>query len=112
MKKNVRNELKNLGKEYFSPTTKKSVPAKALKPQSCTTCRFQCSTKVSEDVRSEISKSFYNADRTFERKRDFICRHIVVQPVSKRYSRSYKQNSRTYFLPVAGTLQRVCKQFF
>lgn len=111
-KKNVRKELKNLGKEYFSPTTKKSVPAKALRPHSCTTCRFECSKQVPEDVRSEISKSFYNADRTFERKRDFICRHIVVQPVSKIYSRSYKQNSKTYFLPVVGTLQRVCKQLF
>jgi hypothetical protein len=48
----------------------------------------------------------------YERKRDFICRHIEVQPVSKRYSGSYKQNSRTYYLPVHGSLQRVCKKFF
>ena len=48
----------------------------------------------------------------YERKRYFICRHIEVQPISKRYSGSYKQNSRTYYLPVHGSLQRVCKKVF
>jgi hypothetical protein len=44
--------------------------------------------------------------------RDFICKHIDVQPVSKRYSGSYKQNSKTYYLPEHGSLQRVCKKCF
>jgi len=49
---------------------------------------------------------------SYERKRDFICRHIVVQHISKRCTGSYKQNSRTYYLTVNGSLQRVCKTFF
>jgi hypothetical protein len=42
---------------------------------------------VPENIRLEIFNLFYDENMVYERKRDFICRHIEVQPVSKRYSK-------------------------
>lgn len=111
-KKRIRKHLRNVGKEYFSPTAKKQIAARSLKPHNCTRCRFNCADKVPENIRLEIFYLFYDENMVYERKRDFICRHIEVQPVSKRYSISYKRNSRTYYLPEHGSLQRVCKKLF
>ena len=51
---------------------------------------------------------------TYERKRDYICRCIEVTTTEKRKQnlRSYKQNSRAYFLPLHEERIRMCKQFF
>ena len=111
-KKNIRKQSRNMGKEYFSPHTKQMVKPKSLKPHNCLKCKFNCATKVPDNVRTEIFESFNEESMTYERKRDFICRHIVVTPVTDRYGKTYKQNSRTYYLPVNGINQRVCKQFF
>ena len=111
-RKNIRKENKNMGKSYISPANKKLVPAKCLKPMDCTACRYKCSTKVSQVTRQNIFDHYYSPQMTYERKRDFICRHIEVKPTSKRNLRTYKLNSRTYTLPVGDKLVRVCKQFF
>lgn len=111
-KKNIRKALRNTGKEYISPSTKKTVEAKFVKPSNCTNCRYKCAENVTESIRENLFESFYDQSMTYERKRDFICRHVLVKATSKRYAKTYKHNSRSYFLPVGNTLQRVCKQFF
>ena len=58
----------------------------------------------------KIFDHYYSKEMIYERKRDFICRHINVK--RNRNRKSYKQNSRTYLLPVGEELVRVCKQFF
>ena len=111
-KKNIRKENKSMGKSYISPGNKKTIPAKCLKPMDCSTCRYKCTTKVTQETRQKLFDHYYSPQMTYERKRDFICRHIEVKPTSKRNLRTYKLNSRTYMLPVDGRLVRVCKQFF
>ena len=111
-KKNIRKKLRNMGREYTSPSTKKIVKAKSVKPSNCINCRYKCDENVTESIRAKLFDSFYHESMTYERKRDFICRHVSVKPTSKRYAKTYKHNSRSYFLPVGNTLQRVCKQFF
>jgi hypothetical protein len=73
----------------FSPTAKKQIAARSLKPQNCTRCRFNCADKVPENIRLAIFNLFYDENMVYEMKRDFICKHIDVQPVSKRYSGSF-----------------------
>ena len=49
-KKSIHKHLRNVGKEYFSPTAKKQIAARSLKPHNCTRCKFNCADKVPENI--------------------------------------------------------------
>ena len=80
--------------EYFSPHTKQMVKPKSLKPHNCLKCKFNCATKVPDNVRTEIFESFYEESMTYERKR--IRQHIESFPVME--SHYQRKNTRRKFL--------------
>jgi hypothetical protein len=112
-KKTIRKQKRNTGQAYMSAAkSKKLVASKQVQPSNCRNCKNKCTETIKEETRQEIFNFYYNESMTFERKHDFICQHVELRPTSKRYGRSRKHESRSFYLPVGTGKIRVCKQFF
>jgi hypothetical protein len=95
-------------------TKMKEIKQKLPKPIDCTNCKFVCSLNISEDVRSEICKSFWQLG-DYRRQKDFILMNVKSEsPKRRRPTRETSENSKlrtnskSFFL----LNKRVCQSFF
>ena len=94
---------------------RKVVP-RMLKP--CTSCRFHCSLKISEECRAKLHSSFWKG--TFADRRHFLNKHVTEHPCKgQNHSRRIplglrsRRHSREYYLKDdESKFTRVCKTMF
>lgn len=118
-KRNTRKLAKNTGQAYVA-SNGKYVEAKRMKDNCGSTCRMECTRKISESSRLDNFKTYYSlADIAkqrrflFEHMKTFEPRHHKASP-SSRKSRNVQRN---YFLDVkhlngAVEMVQVCKLLF
>ena len=91
----------------------KTVPAKMVQPCNCTKCRYKCTEKFPDNVRTKIFTEFYElAD--YSRQKDYVVNHVVEIP-SKTMSKTankHREVARAFYLSYEGNRQRVCGNFF
>ena len=81
----------------------------------CTSCKLDCSTKFSEEKRSEIRHSFRSLD--FEDRRHWLNQHVLLLDVNRKKQSTVNPDKRNrtllYLLPSSdNTLTQVCKPMF
>jgi hypothetical protein len=92
----------------------KEIKLKSPKPIDCTNCKFVCSLNISEQIRTEICRSFWQLG-DYRRQKDFILMNVKSEsPKRRRPTREPslnskpRTNSKTFFL----LNNRVCQSFF
>lgn len=107
---------KDLGQEYTSTKTKKTMPAKCVKPRckgtACTKQQKLCES-ISDEQRQVIFESFH-ALGDLKLQREFLVRHIKCSEKKRSYTKgeSRRKNSNEYSLRVGEESKKVCKLFF
>jgi hypothetical protein len=98
------------GEAYVSTSTKKEVPAKAVRIKTCGSqnCPYKCSNVFQEEDRLNIHRSFW--DLSHQRRQDFYTTNI--KRFGPERSKHVKKNSYMYLLDLNGVAHRVCKEFF
>ena len=114
-KKSVRKRLRLSGQEYKSATGKIMEERKMRPP--CKSCRFKCTTMVSEENRKQIFNSFWSL-ASYERQKDFVC-SCVTEKKTRTYlddnnevKEKKRMVSRSFTLESEGQKYSVCKTFF
>lgn len=90
-----------------------AVPARHVKPKDCSKCPKKCSIKISEVVREQLNKDYWELD-SIQKKNQFIVNWVEESPKQARTTsdQSRREMSRWYYLPVSGKKTPVCKGFF
>ncbi|CAG9782066.1 unnamed protein product [Diatraea saccharalis] len=103
--------LKNSGQSYTGVRSKKVYPSKSIR-DSCN-CKKKCCEKFNEESRKAIFESYWRIG-DHEGQWQYILRYIIVNNI-KRMQIERKANrlqTITYFLPLNGSKEQVCKSFF
>ncbi|CAG9814709.1 unnamed protein product [Phaedon cochleariae] len=111
-KKSVAKMEKNLGNEYQNRTGK-IFPKKNVKFTDCSKCKLKCNSKINLQDLKNIHESYWKTG-SYERQRDFICKHVKISSVVRRRKDTNSTNSRrnnTYRYYFPGDNQ-VCKKTF
>lgn len=115
--KKIAHALRTEGKAYDSPVSKKSMPARYLRPR-CNPekCKSKQCKMVTDDQRQKIFDAFYGT-KSLQLQREFIVRHVATKDIKRK--RTSKENSRRtrtllYNLPIDnhGRVISVCKTIF
>jgi len=102
----------------YSPKTVQSMDCKGPllgafgpKPQDCTKCKHQCSTKVTEDVRLEIFTSYWAPGQD---QSEFVNNYVQEVPVKYQTLGHTSRRNRTmaYYLPCGEETVKVCRDMF
>ncbi|GFR64317.1 hypothetical protein ElyMa_003629300, partial [Elysia marginata] len=107
---------KDLGQEYTSTKTKKTMPAKCVKPRckgtACTKQQKLCES-ISDEQRQVLFESFH-ALGDLQLQRKFLVRHIKSCEKKRSYTKgeSRRNKSNEYSLGVGEESKKVCKLFF
>lgn len=115
-KSKLAKQQRNLGIQYTSPRTKKSIPARKIQEKcdsaACDRSGKKCSI-FTQEGRENLFKSFY-ALGDLQLQREFIARHCEVAEVKQRTTKTASRRNKTlqYFLFLNGEKIRVCKKFF
>lgn len=111
--RNVRQRLRNSGKEYTSRTGKK-MGKKTFQNRDCS-CKLQCMEHFSEAERRQSFDSFWEMGH-FARQQSFISGLVKKKPVERRRardsSRAPKECSYVYSLNNGSRSVHVCRRFF
>lgn len=87
-------------------------PSATLKPVNCTKCRFNRSTKIQEEARIILCKTYY-ALGDYNRQRDYLRQRISLEPVGNRHGCKKKRStSEVFIFHINDQIIRVCKKFF
>ncbi|XP_050506636.1 uncharacterized protein LOC126884617 [Diabrotica virgifera virgifera] len=111
-KTNVLKRLRHSGKNYATKT--KVVNAKSVKPTCGDKCRQKCTTKFTEEQRTQIFDAYYALPDALH-KRTFIAYSIEeIKPkyVYKSSNRPRKNNLKFFFKDCNNQKVRVCQKFF
>ena len=90
--------------------------AREIKPACKETCRMKCSTKISQEQRAQVFKSYWRlGDINIQRQYLVNCMK-EIQPmyrcIRQNRTRGPRGNNISYSFPIDGTQIRVCKTFF
>lgn len=111
-KKNISKKAANLGMEYVSSSTKKTVPARSMQRTCGPGCKFKCEEKISETARLSFFTEFWSIPE-HSRKYDFILRHVSEKFNKEREDQESKRNfTRTYTINERDKNIAVCKSMF
>ncbi|XP_071056028.1 uncharacterized protein [Onthophagus taurus] len=100
---NIRKSKREQGEEYVS-ARKKVVPAKSIKNlKDCSTCRFKCSTKISEEERADVFKSFYTLNK--------LAKNTFIVANCEQHEPDRRRNRRFFFTVNERKIQ-ICKKYF
>ena len=105
-KKEVKNSRPVLHSHIWETNCKKSI-----KPHHCK-CQNKCK-EFSNNDRKAIFHSYYSLG-SYERQRDYILQNITEKPCFKKTqgTKSNREKSYEYFLPMGNTKKPVCQKFF
>lgn len=107
-------KLRNSGEAYTSSSkSKKEMPKKELKPPCKDNCRIKCKTKISENERLELFKTYWSlGDLT--RQRDFLATNMLEINPTYQYKKegSNRKLNHAFYFEINGKRIRVCKEFF
>jgi hypothetical protein len=111
-KKNVRKRKHQAGESYLSVRGKIVGEKKVCNLKNClNNCKFQCSNFISNDLRAQIHKKFYELSQN--EKYHFISNTTERRLKKQKLSISDRKNfSFLYFLQNENVLLRVCKPFY
>lgn len=115
-KANVRKRHYASGKAYISKSGK-TVPFKSMKPACSMFCRMKCSTKISKQNRKEIFDFYWDPEKDYNVKRQFIVSCIQSKPTARQRLRSgdeskLRSNTLVYSFVVNGITTAICKTMF
>lgn len=113
-KQNKAKKLKNSGQAYISVSkSKKSVPAKTVKPSCPATCRLKCRERVSEEVRQDLFTSYWKLS-DLHKQRLFVNSCLKQVVPRYRYTNAIRprQSNTAFYLTLNNEKIRVCKLFF
>ncbi|CAH1183064.1 unnamed protein product [Ceutorhynchus assimilis] len=120
-KKRVKNQMnwkqvkakrfRNSGQQYTSRTGK-IVEAKSMKPACSNKCIFSCSTKFSEELRSQLFKKYWDLGN-LQRQRDYLgsCIEQLILKYRRVSSAQPRKPNCAFYLHENGNKIRVCKTF-
>lgn len=88
-----------------------------MKPACNTNCRMKCSTKISEQNREEIFTFYWDPEKDYNLKRQFIVSCIQSKPTARQRLRSgdeskLRSNTLVYSFVVNGITTAICKTMF
>lgn len=114
-KKNIRKMNRLSGKEYVN--TKNVVTnEKSMKPPCHDKCRLKCSQRFTEEQRLKIHSEYWNAERSWDSKRQFVHSCIKTKPVVRQRKRDgtrrNKTESHTFIFNCNNKEEVICKTFF
>lgn len=114
--RNVRQKLRNSGKEYKMSNKNKTRPAKSVKAACTEKCKLRCFNNFSEQDRQNIFSSYWSL-ANIEKQRQFIHNSMVTNEPRYRYVREggirpVRQKNMKYFFTINENVTRVCKVFF
>ncbi|XP_073999030.1 uncharacterized protein [Rhodnius prolixus] len=113
-KKNAAKIARNSGNQYVSSSkSKKIIAAREIKPPCKDTCKLKCNTKINDESRIEIFKSYWALGST-QRQRDYLASCMTpIQPKYQYHRHQSKRRDNTAFhFNMDGIHIRVCKSFF
>lgn len=93
-KKNIRKKKRLSGKEYVN-TKNVDTNEKSIKPPCHDNCRLKCNQKFSEEQRLKIYSDYWNAERSWDSKRQFVVSSIKTKPVVRQRARDGSRKSKT-----------------
>ena len=109
---NVAKKLRNLGKEYKSTFSKKTVPRRQVGPP-CT-CMKKCYEQVGTDIINTIHEEYW-ACGDFNIQASFIQNHSEHRDIKRRCTQNedaHRSGSWTYHVSVDGKKTVICRQAF
>uniref|UniRef100_A0A8D8BI71 (northern house mosquito) hypothetical protein n=1 Tax=Culex pipiens TaxID=7175 RepID=A0A8D8BI71_CULPI len=104
----LRREYKTRGLSYTT-TTGRICPARAVRPNCGADCKFQCFSRVPDEVRPQLLENLLQLSQNDQRK--FLSDHICSMPGARPRSFSGRFHN-FYFLPVESRLVKVCRTMF
>ncbi|CAH1126521.1 unnamed protein product [Ceutorhynchus assimilis] len=108
--------LRNCGQEYFSPSTKKIVPAKVMKQRcmsrKCSKTGKKCS-EIEDQQRERLFSDYYSL-ANLTRQRDFLIHHVTKEDINRKTVKTKSRRTSTlkYCFTVDHNRLPVCKKFF
>jgi hypothetical protein len=113
--KNIQKSRRQQGLEYVSIYNKKTVAAKTVKEETCSSamCLLKCNSKISDLDRRSINSGFWGLNTA--RKNDFYARYVTRSEKQRSRSRLDQRKrlySYKYYLGIRGETYQVCQSFF
>ena len=109
---NKAKRQRNLGQEYISKNTKKTVPKRELGPP-CN-CKNKCYEKVGIDIINTVHQQYWSCgDPNIQA--SFIQNHSEQQDKKRRYTQNeetLRSGNWTYHVSVEGNKTVICQQAF
>lgn len=114
-KKNIRKKNRLSGKEYFN-TKNEIANEKSMKPPCPDKCRMKCNQRVTEEQRLKIHFEYWNANRSWDSKRQFVHSCIKTMPVVRQRKRDGTKGSKSvshkFIFNFNHKEEVICKTFF
>lgn len=117
-KQTTAKKLRNEGKEYISPATKKLVPARFCASRRCDSEKCYRLGKLCGQIdaqdREKVFQHYYSL-KDLTRQREFLVRHLKIKNTNRKTTgnrASRRKYTIQYFLTVNNNTVPVCKQFF
>ncbi|XP_069356033.1 uncharacterized protein [Maniola hyperantus] len=111
-KKNLAKRRRAEGLPYV--TKMKYREPKLPKPINCSKCKFDCNSHVTENIRKELCRKYWNLD--YISKKQFILSIIEVKPTKRillnRKRSTQRKYSKQCFFIIEGEKKNVCQDFF
>ena len=110
-KRNINKRWRCAGEEYISSSGKK-VPKRTLKHVNCSSCKFKCTSNITEEQRQSLFDAYWRKE-CYEMQRDFICQNVSVSQPKRQYGKTKRREIASKFsFKIGQTTIRVCKKFF
>ncbi|XP_034244966.1 uncharacterized protein LOC117647355 [Thrips palmi] len=111
---NIKKQKRQAGEEYVNKAGV-TVPAKPMGPGCKATCRYKCHSKVSQEEREIVYRTYRKKVTGDQARWSYVTKH-VKKDNKKENAESDTPSRRaftyTYHLPVRGQSVRVCKTMF
>ena len=100
-------KMRNLGKEYTTPRSKKTVRARQIGPP----CQDGCFEKVNQDARNAIFDRFWSMG-DYDTQNGYLAQHVRAVPVKRRRQKESTRVNYEYTLKYFDESFKVCRKAF
>jgi hypothetical protein len=110
-KQNIRKRNRQSGKSYINSKGGMERARSVQQRRSCVQCKFKCTAKITEDMKSEIHSSFWSmSDELKFSLYEQTTQRVEAKRTASEFSR--RKYAFKYYLNVDSQKIRVCKNFY